>query len=205
MKNKAIVRKAGLVGMFGAVLWAIVNVLEVSFDLYPPDGSGALYITNQVLALVALAAIAFGYLGIIWGGGVNGRLGKTGVWLFVVGNGLIIVGGIMALVVSSDDSPLFLVFPIGALLMDVGAILTGIAVARDKQWQGWQRWMPLIYAMMLMAIIEIPFMMGLYDDRGPVGMVEVVQDIGLFFVGLAVYTAKVKETAVFQSPFRTTA
>ena len=196
MENYSRAKKAGIIGMGGAVLWAIVNVLEVSFDLFPPNGSGPLYNANQIMALMALAAIAFGYLGIIWGGGVNGRLGKTGVWLFVVGNGLIIVGGLMALITHADDSPIFLVFPIGALLMNIGAIVTGIAVVRDKRWHAWQRWMPLAYAVLLMLVIEIPFLMGVYGDMGPTGLPEVVQDAGLFFVALAVYTAATEETAV---------
>ena len=116
--------------------------------------------------------------------------------MFVVGNGLIIVGGLMALITHADDSPIFLVFPIGALLMNVGAIVTGIAVVRDKQWHGWQRWMPLAYAVLLMLVIEIPFLMGVYGDMGPTGLPEIIQDTGLFFVALAVYTAATEETAV---------
>ena len=108
MKSKNRVQMAGVIGMAGAVLWAIVNVLEVSFELYPPGGSGPLYAANQLLAFVALAAIAVGILGINWGGGVTGNIGKTGVWLFALGHVLIIVGGIMALFTGSDDSPIFL-------------------------------------------------------------------------------------------------
>jgi hypothetical protein len=96
----------------------------------------------------------------------------------------------------ADDSPIFLVFPIGSLLMDLGALLTGIAVVRAKRWNGWQRWMPLIYAAYLLLAIEIPFIMGVFGEGGPVGLVEVIQDFGLFMVGLAVYTVAGLETAV---------
>lgn len=196
MQNKALARRLGIVGMIGGLLWVIANILEVNFDLYPPNGSGPLYVTNQILALVSLIAIAGGYLGIIWGGGVMGRFGKTAVWFFVIGNGLIVVGGLLALILRADDSPIFLVFPIGALLMDLGALGTGIAVVRAKQWDGWQRWMPLVYAAYLFLAIEIPFIMGVFGEGGPVGLVEVIQDFGLFMVGLAVYTAAGLETAV---------
>lgn len=194
MKNTSLARKAGIVGMAGAVLWAIVNILEVSFDLFPPNGSGPLYVTNQILALVALGAIAWGILGIIWGGGVSGRFGRIVVWIFSIGHVLIIVGGIMALIVRADDTPIFIVFPIGALMMDVGALLTGIVVIKDKQWGGWQRFMPLIYAIYLWLVIEVPFIMGVYGDGGPVGMVEIIQDLGLFLIALAVYTTQAKMT-----------
>ena len=125
---------AAIAGMAGAVLWAIVNILEVSFGLYPPRGSGPLYVANQLLAFVALAAIAVGILGINWGGGVTGNIGKTGVWLFALGHILIIVGGIMALFTGTDDSPIFIVFPLGALMMDVGVLITGIAVITAGRW-----------------------------------------------------------------------
>ena len=188
MQNTSRARKAGIIGMVGAVLWAIVNVLEVSFNLFPPNGSGPLYVSNQILALVALGAIAWGILGIIWGGGVSGRFGKIVVWIFSIGHILIVVGGTMALLLRTDDSPIFLVFPLGALMMNVGALLTGIAVIKDKRWGGWQRFMPLIYAIYLWLAIEVPFMMGVYGEGGPVGMVEIIQDLGLFLIALAVYT-----------------
>jgi hypothetical protein len=195
MQNTSLARKVGIVGMAGAVLWAIVNVLEVSFDLFPPDGSGPLYVTNQVLAFLALTAIAAGILGIIWGGGVSGRFSKIAVWIFSIGHILIVVGGIMALLLRADDSPIFIVFPIGGLMMDVGALLTGIAVIKEKRWNGWQRLMPLIYAIYLWLVIEIPFIMGVYGDEGPVGMVEIIQDLGLFLLALAVYTTQAKMSA----------
>jgi hypothetical protein len=168
--------------------------------LFPPDGSGPLYVTNQILALVALAAVAVGILGIIWGGGVSGRFGKIVVWIFSIGHILSVVGGIMALLLRADDSPVFIVFPIGGLMMDVGALLTGIAVVKDKRWDGWQRFMPLIYAIYLWLAIEAPFIMGVYGDDGPTGLVEIIQDLGLFLIALAVYTAQTKAMTLHRSP-----
>lgn len=189
MQTSNRVRLAGLIGMAGAALWAIVNILEVSFGLFPPGGSGPLYVTNQLLAFVALAAIAVGILGIEWSGAVSGSVGKAGVRLFALGHILIVLGGVMALFAGSDDSPIFIVFPIGALMMDIGALITGITVITAGRWQGWQRYMPLIYAAYLWLVIEAPFIMGVYGDGGPTGMVEIIQDLGLFLVALAVYTA----------------
>ncbi len=199
MYNTSLARKAGMAGMVGAILWAIANVLEVSFGLHPPDGSGPLYVINQILALLALTAIAAGILGIIWGGGVSGRFGRSAVWIFSIGHILIVVGGLLALIFRADDSPVFIVFPIGGLMMDAGALLTGIAVIKDKQWGGWQRFMPLIYAIYLWLVIEIPFIMGVYGDGGPVGMVEIVQDVGLFLVALAVYTTQLQPAHISDS------
>ena len=189
MEINSLARRAGMVGMAGAVMWIFSVLLEYTFSLNPPDGSGPLYVFNQILALAALVAIAVGLLGILWGGGVTGKIGRSGVWLFVIGYGLIVIGGIAALVVRSDDSPLFLVFPIGGLLMDLGALITGISVAHAKQWGGWQRWMPLVYAAYLWLAIEIPFIIGVYPD-GPGMVPEIFQGAGLFLVALAVYTAR---------------
>jgi hypothetical protein len=197
MQTNNRVQIAGLIGMAGAVLWAIVNILEVSFGLFPPGGSGPLYVANQLMAFAALAAVAVGILGISWGGGVSGRVGKTGVWLFALGHLLIILGGIMALFTGSDDSPIFIVFPLGGLMMDVGALLTGIAVVTAGRWSGWQRYMPLIYAVYLWLAIEIPGIVGIYAD-GPTFWPEIFQDIGLFLVALAVYTAQ-RQTLSLQS------
>jgi len=187
---------AGMAGMAGAVAWAIANIVEYSLGLYPPHGSGPLYVANQILAFGALASIAVGILGIAWGGGVRGRFGKIGVWLFALGHVLIILGGIMALFSGTDDSPIFIVFPIGGLMMDVGALLTGIAVAAAGHWGGWQRFMPLIYAVYLWLAIELPSIMGLYAD-GPGFVPEIFQDVGLFLVALAVYTAQ-RQTRTLQ-------
>ena len=70
--------------------------------------------------------------------------------------------------------------------MDLGALLTGILVVTTKQWSGWPRFMPLIYALILWLVIEIPFILEIYPD-GPGFVPETVQAIGLFLVGLAVF------------------
>jgi hypothetical protein len=188
MKSNNRVQMAGLIGMAGAVVWIISLVLEYSLGLEPPGGSGPLYVINQILALVGLAGIGVGIVGIRWGGGVAGRFGLFAVWMFALGYTLIIVGGIMALFTGSDDSPLFVLFPIGGLMMDVGALLTGVAVIVAKGWSGWPRVMPMIYAAYLWLAISIPFAMGFFPD-GPGFVPETFQGIGLFMVALAVYTA----------------
>jgi len=195
MPNTSLARKAGVAGMAGAVMWIIALIIEYSFGLFPPDGSGPLYVTNQTLSFVAMGAIVVGILGIMWGGGVSGRFGKIGIWLFALGYGLIIVGGIMALYAGADDSPIFIVFPLGGLMMDVGALLTGIAVVKDRRWDGWQRFIPLVYAVYLWLAIEVPIIMGVYVD-GPGFVLEIFQGIGLFFVALAVTTKQAKATTL---------
>ena len=142
-----------------------------------------------------MAAIAFGFLGIYWGGGVSGRFGKASTGMDALCYALIITGGFLMLFLGEYESPIFILFPIGGTLMDVGVLLTGIGVARAANWSGWQRWMPLIYAAFLWLAIEFPFITGVTPD-GPGMVPEIFMGIGLFLVALATYTASTEETAV---------
>ena len=195
MINSTLARKAGLAGMAGAALWILAIFAEYAFGLQPPDAEGPLFIANQLLAFAAMAAIAFGFLGIYWGSGVSGRFGKISTGMVALGYLLIITGGIFVLFLGEDESPIFILFPIGGTLMDIGVLLTGIGVARAASWSGWQRWMPLIYAAFLWLAIEIPFIAGVTPD-GPGMVPEIFQGIGLFLVALATTTAAAQETAV---------
>ena len=195
MTNSTPARKAGMAGMAGAAVWVLGIIMEYAFGLQPPEAEGPLYIANQLFFFAAMAAIAFGFLGIYWGGGVSGHFGKISTGMVVLGYALIIVGGFLMLFLGEDESPIFILFPIGGTLMDVGVLLTGIGVARAANWTGWQRWMPLIYAAFLWLAIEIPFIAGVTPD-GPGMVPEIFMGIGLFMVALATYTASTEETAV---------
>ncbi|MCP4416907.1 MAG: hypothetical protein GY805_09815 [Chloroflexi bacterium] len=107
---------------------------------------------------------------------------------------MIILGGLVALIFQTEDSPIFILFPIGALLNTVGSLLIGIAVIRAKQWSGWQRFMPLFSFLAIFVAVELPFITGATDGAGMVG--ELIQGVCWFGVGLAVYTASGEETAV---------
>jgi len=186
MELSARTDKAGLIGMTGSAIWFLSLILEYALGLQPPAGEGPLYVANQLLAFLGLAGVAYGWLGILWGKGVRGRFGKVAVWMFTLGYTLIILAGIIALFTHSDNNPIFILLPLGGLLIDLGALLTGILVVTAKQWSGWPRFMPLIYALILWLVIEIPFILDIYPD-GPGFVPETVQAIGLFFVGLAVF------------------
>lgn len=195
MTNTTIARKAGMAGMIGAALWVMSLISEYTLGLQPPDGEGPLFVANQLLAFTAMAGIAYGYLGITWGGGTRTRFGKISTGMVALGYLLLIIGGIFVLFLGEDESPIFLLFPIGGTLMSLGVLLTGISVARTGSWSGWQRWMPLLYAAFLWLAIEVPFMAGIYPE-GPGLVLELFQGLGLFLVALATYTASVEESAV---------
>ena len=122
MKSTALSRNFGKLGVAGALLWILTLVLEYGLGLQPPAGEGPLYVLNQILALTALVGIALGYQGIKAYGGVTTRFGRISVSLFTVGYFLIVIAGVFALILRShDDSPIFILFPLGGLLMDLGA------------------------------------------------------------------------------------
>jgi hypothetical protein len=188
MKNNNRVQLAGIAGIGGAVLWIVTIVLEYSLGLEPP-GSGPLFVVNQVLAFIALAATSLAFVGLLWGGALKGWLGKLAVGLYALAYALIIIAGILALFIGNEDSPIFLLFPIGGLMSTLGVVLTGIAVAVQGHWSGWRRFMPLIHALYVFFAIDLPFFLS-NTPEGP-GMVrEIIWGVSLFFVGLAVYTAQ---------------
>jgi hypothetical protein len=195
MTNSTLAHKAALAGMAGAVIWILGIIVEYAFGLQPSGAEGLLFVANQLMFYVAMAAIAFGYLGIYWGSGVGSRFGRISTGMVALGYLLLIIASIFGLFMDEGDSPLFILFPIGGMMMALGVLLTGIAAARAANWTGWQRWMPLIYAAFLWLAVQVPLIAGVTPD-GPGMVQELVMGVGLFLVALATYTASTQETAV---------
>jgi hypothetical protein len=195
MINTARAHRAGLAGLAGAALWILAIIVEYAFGLQAPDAKGPLFIANELMFFVAMAGIAVGYLGILWADGIRGLFGKISTGMVALGYLLLIVVGLFQLFLSNQDSPIFILFPIGGMLMAFGVLLTGVGVARAGSWSGWQRWMPLVFAAFLWLAIQIPLIIGATPD-GPGMVAELVWGVGLFLVALATYTATVPETAV---------
>lgn len=187
MQNTSLARKAGMVGMAGAVLWMIGVIMQYSLGLFGPD-SGALWVVHELIAFVALAGMITGFLGLIWGGAVESRFGKTAVYLYAISWGLIIIAGLVGLLPQTADSPIFILYPIGGMLSDVGALLTGIAVIMAKRWAGWQRFMPLVNFLVIFFGVNLPMFAGANDGPGLIG--ELVMGVCWLGVALAVYTSQ---------------
>ncbi len=187
MQNSSLARKAGIVGIIGAILWVTAVIMQSSFNLFVPDGS-ALWIAHQLIALTALTGVAAGFLGLIPGGAVANTFGKTAVILYAVSRGLIILGGLANLFLQGQDSPIFLVFPIGGMLADIAALLIGIAVVTAKRWTGWQRWMLLAHFLVIFFAVSLPLGLGVTPD-GPGMAGELVMGAMWLGVALAVFTS----------------
>lgn len=173
--------------MAGGMLWIVSVILQNSQGLFDPDGSPA-WVLQQVLALAGMLCSMAGFLGLLWGQAFRGRLGPLGIILHIVGWGLIFIGGLALLVIGPAESPLFLVFPIGGNLHDIGYILIGIATIISGRWSGWQRWMPLVAAMVNILTMGLPMLLGAAPD-GPGMIAELLNGVMWLGIGLAAFSA----------------
>lgn len=188
------VHTAGLIGVVGGLLWTISVVLQYSLGLFDPNGSPQ-WVVQQVLAIAGMLCAMAGFLGLLWGHAFRGRLGPIGIIMFILGWVLIAIGGLALLVIGPAENPLFLVFPIGGTLHDAGSILIGIATVISGRWRGWQRWMPLVAAVVNLGTMTLPMLLGVAPD-GPGLIPEVLQGVMWFGIGLAVFTVARQATLV---------
>jgi hypothetical protein len=194
MHHSARARVAGAIGIVGSLVWLFSVVMQHQLGLFTPDGS-LLRVAHQLLALLGMSGAMAGFIGLIWGQCFHGRLGPVGIMIFVFGYALIVVGGLILLTIGPAESPLFLLFPIGGLLQDIGYLSFGIATLRSARWQGWQRWAPLIAAAIGLLAIGIPMLAGITPD-GPGMVAELLLGGAWLGVGLAVLTAYQRGAAV---------
>ena len=198
MFNSSRVRTAGAIGMAGGVIWIISVIMQYSLGLFEPDGS-PLQVIHQLLALAAMSCSMAGFLGLLWGQAFRGRLGPLGIIMHILGWGLIFIGGLALLVIGPAESPLFLVFPIGGNLHDFGYIFIGIAAIISGRWSGWQRWMPLVAAVVNLLTMGLPMLLGVAPD-GPGMIPELLNGVMWFGIGLAVFTAS-RQAATAPAPY----
>jgi hypothetical protein len=161
--------------------------MEYSLGLFTHDGS-LLDVTCSLLSLAGMSCSMAGFLGLLWGQAFRGRLGPVGIIMYILGWGLILIGGLALLVMEPAESPLFLVFPIGGNLHDFGYLFIGIATVTSGRWSGWQRWMPLVGAVVNLLTMSLPMLLGVTPD-GPGMIPELLMGAMWFGVGLAVFSA----------------
>ena len=185
MQNLSLARKAGVVGIGGALLFIISVIMQFSLGLFGPD-AGWLWIVHQLLAFISISCVMVGFLGLLWGDAVRGWFGKFAVYLYIVGWALIVSAGLFLLVTNIDDSPVFILFPIGGLFSDIGALLVGLAVLFARRWSGWQRYMPMINFVIVFFAVNLPNYFR--PESGPGLYGELLMGTCWLGVALAVYT-----------------
>lgn len=188
MQMTARTHTAGLAGMAGSSFWLVAIVMQYMLGTTQATG-GPLWVVHELFGFLGLAGAAVAFLGLVWGGAFGGRLGSIAVGVTALGLACIVVGGLLGLVVKGEDSPIFLLFPLGGLLQALGAILLVIAAIAASRWEGWQRWMPLVYGLYYIFALVLPTLLGSTPD-GPGMFAEVGWGVTWFLVGLAVYTAQ---------------
>lgn len=183
MLQKNSSQMAGVLGMFGALLFFVGLLMEYRYGLFPP-GSGTLYVINQMMFVVAMACILL----MLWGmrqtrAGGNGRFARISLTIFPIGWAALLLGGIVSLLTGNADN---LFYPLGGLTVMVFGLLAGIAVALGKNWQGWPRFMPLlqgVYYLLVMMILP-PILTGSIE---PTFLTESFWMLTWFLMGLALY------------------
>ena len=182
MQSTSLARNAGMIGLAGALLWVVSTVMAFSLGLTTPSHD-ALYVVNQIMFTVAMLGITIGILGLLWAGAVQGLFGKIAVGLFALAYAVLVLANPIALVTNNPD--LFL-FPIGGLLSLVAAILTGIAVAAEKRWSGWQRFMPLVHAVYVFLALYLPLFVA---NQTPGLLSQLFWGVSFGLMSLAVVTS----------------
>jgi hypothetical protein len=114
---------------------------------------------NHMLLLIGILGLARS------SAAVTSLLGRVGVWISIVGMATLTLCevGAMTLATSPYPSPrtdfMDMAFGVASILIGVGLVLAGVAVARSRKWGGWQRFVALICGVAVFVIV-IPGVFG---------------------------------------------
>lgn len=186
MERIRLARLTGTVGVAAGVLWLTSWIVEIFFE--SGEGSASWH-TNQVLATVALSGAAVLMYGLArTRSGGDGRAARLFLTLSWVGWALLALGGI-GFLAAGDEEPgvVGIVFPIGGTFITLGGLVSGVVIARRQELITWRRWMPLAFAVSLVAadFVQVPS-----DDNTPATFgAEFVKFSLIVLLGLALRTA----------------
>jgi len=103
MRRTSLVRNAGLMALFGALIWIAALLVEYAFGLFPPN-SGPLFLMNEGMFLAGQICYLGGIIGVIRSGapgsGVSGRIGSG---MLMIGQILLVIGSIAAIYTGSNE------------------------------------------------------------------------------------------------------
>jgi hypothetical protein len=91
---------------------------------------------------------------ILWANGIS-RFARITLTMFLIGWAMLIVATLVSLLTGNPDN---LLFPLGGLSNLLFGLLSGIAVARNKNWPGWGRFTLLLqglYYLLVMTILPL--------------------------------------------------
>lgn len=170
--GSSFVKMAGLLCLVGAVIGVISALVTAfippatSFDRYsyPYTPTGHLlaqlvFMSNHVLLLVGILGLARS------GAAGTGLLGRVGLWVSLVGMAALTLCEVGAMTFATSPYPgpgtgfMDTSFGVASILIGVGLVLAGVAVAREGEWTGWRRFVPLICGVAVFVIV-IPGVFG---------------------------------------------
>ncbi len=208
MKNtstagSSFVKMAGLLCLIGAIIGVISGLVTafippaVSSDWYSYPYTPTGFLVAQVVFILNHVLLLVGILGLGRSGATgSGLLGRVGLWISVVGMGTLTLCevGAMTLATSPYPSPrtdlMDMAFGVASILIGIGLILAGVAVARAGEWGGWQRFVTLICGVAVFVIV-IP---GVFGSFLAGRLVLVVWMLMFAALGWALYTrARISE------------
>lgn len=166
MQNSNFIRSAGLwciVGGVVAVVGAIVTnnipssvpVTNISSPYTPP-----VFIITEVIWTTCHVLMFLGTLGLARSGAVgDSQLGRIGLWIALVGMALIVpseLGFAFFPNAAEDSTPgtiLSTAIGLATMVASLGFVLVGIATLRERRWQGWQRFTPLLCGLFAFVVL----------------------------------------------------
>jgi hypothetical protein len=175
-------RTAGILGMFGAVIFFLALLVEYRYGLFTP-GSGPLYVLNELLFMVALAGMLVMLLGLRAArAGGDGRFARITLTLFPIALATIILATLISITTGNADN---ILFPLGGLSSMLFGLLAGIAVAVAGKWRGWTRYAPLLQG--VYSLLQLVVMTLINGSPDPNLLTESLWMVTWFLMGLALY------------------
>jgi hypothetical protein len=165
MQNSNFVRSAGLwcivggaIAATGAIAGTIPSSVPVTNLSYPY--TPAVYPITEVIWSVSHLLMFIGTLGLFRSGVVGeSRLGRVGLWIALVGMALIVpseLGFAFFPTATMDSMPVMILstaIGLATMVASLGFILAGIATLRERRWQGWQRFTPLLCGLFAFVVL----------------------------------------------------
>lgn len=145
------VRIAGWCGIVGGALWFLrVSVTRAAFPQLSTPGT-TVFAVSWAFATCILALILVGFLGIAWGGALEGWFGKIAFGVALLGYAMMVVGGVLTSLgigpLNEPSQGVSLIYLLGRLIAALLTLLAGIAVVVARRWHGWTRWAPLLFGL----------------------------------------------------------
>lgn len=184
--NSDSVRRAAAVGITGALITAVGGAVvqlvvqpstTVSDEMWSYPWSSDALVPVSLLWAVAHVLVAVGILG-LQRSAVTGptRAGRGGLWVALVGTGLLFVGELGSVAISDarvEDTSAMIIgtfFGVGTLLSAVGFLLAGTATLSAATWRGWRRYAALITGLWTTVLLGLSFTKALPAGVGIYGL-----------------------------------